>query len=147
MKSEPPREEALFQAAAQLSGIERASFLNGACYGDAALRQSLDALLAVHDQSEGLPAIAAPRAGSPSGPLPILTPSQRKTFPGLARTCWACLDHLFVFLLLLWFNAVVQPANTQYRNDPDHSALLDGHIGLQGAGCFSLWLMRFHCLK
>jgi WD40 repeat protein/serine/threonine protein kinase len=62
MKSEPPREEALFQAAAQLSGVERASFLNGGCYGDAALRQCLDALLAVHDQSEGLPATAAPTA-------------------------------------------------------------------------------------
>jgi serine/threonine protein kinase/tetratricopeptide (TPR) repeat protein len=62
MKSEPPREEALFQAAAQLSGVERASFLNGACYGDAALRQRLDALLAAHDRSAGLPATAAPTA-------------------------------------------------------------------------------------
>ena len=60
MKSQPPREEALFQAAAQLSGLERASFLNGGCHGDAALRQRLDALLTAHDDSEGLAATAAP---------------------------------------------------------------------------------------
>jgi hypothetical protein len=43
------REEMLFQAAAQLTGAERASFLNGACLGDLprrpALRQCLEALL------------------------------------------------------------------------------------------------------
>jgi len=57
------REELLFQAAAQLTGIERASFLNGACYGDSALRQRLEALLAAHDQPDNLvptPAEAAP---------------------------------------------------------------------------------------
>ena len=58
------REEALFQAAAQLTGAERATFLNGACLGDDALRQRLDALLAAHDQPDewipkSPPAIAA----------------------------------------------------------------------------------------
>ena len=43
MKSEPPREEALFQAAAQLTGSSRAAFLDQACATDAALRQRLDA--------------------------------------------------------------------------------------------------------
>jgi hypothetical protein len=33
MNIEPQREEALFQAAAQLAGAERAFFLNGACLG------------------------------------------------------------------------------------------------------------------
>jgi hypothetical protein len=38
------REEVSFQAAAQLTGTERASFLNGACLGDPALRQRLETL-------------------------------------------------------------------------------------------------------
>ena len=49
MPSPQKREEALFQAAAQLAGAERAAFLDGACLGDAALRQRLEALLAAHD--------------------------------------------------------------------------------------------------
>jgi hypothetical protein len=52
----------LFQAAAQLTGTERASFLNGACLGDPALRQRLEALLAPHDKSEALPPSDAPAA-------------------------------------------------------------------------------------
>ena len=46
MKPAPQREEALFQAVAQLTGAERAAFLNGACHGDPALRQRMEALLA-----------------------------------------------------------------------------------------------------
>jgi WD40 repeat protein/serine/threonine protein kinase len=42
--------------------VERASFLDGACYGDPALRQRLEALLAAHDKTEPLPAPAAPAA-------------------------------------------------------------------------------------
>jgi hypothetical protein len=53
-KPAPPREEALFQAAAQLTGAERARFLDGACRGDAMLRQRLDALLAAHEQPDAL---------------------------------------------------------------------------------------------
>jgi tetratricopeptide (TPR) repeat protein/tRNA A-37 threonylcarbamoyl transferase component Bud32 len=49
MPATPNREEALFQAASQLTGAERAIFLNGACLGDDALRQRLEALLAAHD--------------------------------------------------------------------------------------------------
>jgi hypothetical protein len=52
MKPEPQREESLFQAAAQLSGAERAAFLNGACLGDTALRLRLDALLAADDAKD-----------------------------------------------------------------------------------------------
>src|SRR6185369_7569816 len=48
------REEALFQATVQLIGAERAAFLNGACLGDNALRQRLDALLTAHDQPDNL---------------------------------------------------------------------------------------------
>src|SRR5438034_3928845 len=54
MPSPQNREEALFQAAVQLTGAERASFLNGACLGDSALRQRLEALLAAHDQPDNL---------------------------------------------------------------------------------------------
>ena len=49
IRSEPQREEALFQAASQLAAPERAVFLNGACHGDPALRQRLEALLAAHE--------------------------------------------------------------------------------------------------
>src|SRR5271157_3187076 len=54
VRPEPPREEALFQAAAQLTGVERAAFLNGACHGDPALRQRLEALLAAHEAKDSL---------------------------------------------------------------------------------------------
>src|SRR5260370_27848058 len=53
-KAEPSRDEALFQAAAQLAGDQRAAFLNGACFGDPALRQRLEELLVAHEQPETL---------------------------------------------------------------------------------------------
>ena len=52
MPSPQNREEALFQAASQLTGAERVSFLNGACLGDDALRQRLEALLAAHEEPD-----------------------------------------------------------------------------------------------
>src|SRR5258707_1780085 len=54
------RKEALFQAAAQLTGAERATFLNGACLGDDALRQRLEALLTEYDQPDELSTKGAP---------------------------------------------------------------------------------------
>src|SRR6187397_3145471 len=54
MMPAPQREEALFQAVAQLTGAERAAFLNGACHGDPALRQRMEALLAAHDAQDSL---------------------------------------------------------------------------------------------
>ena len=48
----PSREEALFRTAAQLTGGERTAFLNGACYGDAPLRQRLEALLAGNEEKQ-----------------------------------------------------------------------------------------------
>jgi len=54
MKPETQREEALFQAADQLTGPARTAFLDGACHGDPALRQRLDALLAAHEASAGV---------------------------------------------------------------------------------------------
>src|ERR1022692_1537354 len=62
MPSSQNREEALFQAAAQLAGAERAAFLNGACLGDNALRQRLEALLAAHDAPDELSPKDAPAA-------------------------------------------------------------------------------------
>jgi serine/threonine protein kinase/tetratricopeptide (TPR) repeat protein len=50
----PAREEALFQAAVQLPGPGRAAFLDRECAGDPALRARLDALLAAHEQSDGV---------------------------------------------------------------------------------------------
>src|SRR5271154_1769982 len=60
MPSPQNREEALFQAAVQLTGAERATFLNGACLGDDALRQRLEALLAAHDAPDELLPKGAP---------------------------------------------------------------------------------------
>ena len=54
MPSSQNREETLFQAAVPLTGAEHAAFLNGACPGDNALRQRLEALLAAHDQPDNL---------------------------------------------------------------------------------------------
>ena len=59
------REEALFEAAAQLSGIERASFLSSACHGNPSLRQRLDAMLAAHEQTDALLATEPYGAGHP----------------------------------------------------------------------------------
>jgi serine/threonine protein kinase/WD40 repeat protein len=64
IKPDPKREEALFQAAAQVTGPERAVFLNGACYGDPALRQRLEALLAAHDTKDSFLEPEAPKPGS-----------------------------------------------------------------------------------
>src|SRR5437867_9400931 len=51
------REEALFAAALTKPPAERAIFLDGACHGDAALRTRLEALLAVHESPDELPAM------------------------------------------------------------------------------------------
>jgi serine/threonine protein kinase len=66
MKPEPPREEALFQAAFQLTGADRAAFLNGACHGDSALRQRLEALLAAHDSKDSFLEPETPTPGRES---------------------------------------------------------------------------------
>ena len=60
MPSPQKPEETLFQAAVQLTGAERATFLNGACLGNDALRQRLEALLAAHDQPDELLPVTAP---------------------------------------------------------------------------------------
>src|SRR6266478_1590280 len=60
MNPDAKREAALFQAAAQLSGPARTSFLDSACKDDAPLRQRLEALLAAHEQTEGALAEDAP---------------------------------------------------------------------------------------
>jgi WD40 repeat protein/serine/threonine protein kinase len=53
MKSDSQREAALFQAAAQLTGAARASFLDTACQGNPDLRQRLQVLLGAHEQTGG----------------------------------------------------------------------------------------------
>ena len=42
------REELLFSAALEKPAAERALFLEGACFGDQALRQRIETLLAAH---------------------------------------------------------------------------------------------------
>src|SRR5882762_3917337 len=69
MKPAPQREEALFQAAAQLTGSERAIFLDSACRGDNALRQRIDALLQAHTAKDS-----------------FLEPEERKTDVELPKT-------------------------------------------------------------
>ncbi|HEX5219800.1 MAG TPA: serine/threonine-protein kinase [Verrucomicrobiae bacterium] len=62
MKPDAQHEAALFQAAAQLKGTARTSFLDNACQGDAALRQRLQALLAAHEQTDAALAETWPAA-------------------------------------------------------------------------------------
>jgi eukaryotic-like serine/threonine-protein kinase len=52
----PSREEHLFAAAVEKPAAERDAFLDGACFGDHALRARIDALLAAHEQPETPPA-------------------------------------------------------------------------------------------
>jgi eukaryotic-like serine/threonine-protein kinase len=68
MNSKPQREEALFQAAAQLAGAERAAFLDSACRGDAALRQRLEALLAAHNVKDSFLESEEPKPGGEAVP-------------------------------------------------------------------------------
>ena len=51
---EPTREEALFQAAQHIAGPARKVLLDAACHGDPALRERLEALLAVDDTKNSL---------------------------------------------------------------------------------------------
>jgi eukaryotic-like serine/threonine-protein kinase len=65
-KPQTEREETLFQAAAQLTGVERAAFLHGACLGDAPLRERLDLLLAAHDKKDSCLELETPQPASKS---------------------------------------------------------------------------------
>ena len=60
----PPnrREELIIRQARERLAVERAAFLDGACAGDEALRQRLEARLAAHDQPETLLASQADTA-------------------------------------------------------------------------------------
>jgi eukaryotic-like serine/threonine-protein kinase len=71
MKLPIPGEEALFQAAVQLPGPERAAFLDRECAGDPALRTRLNALLAAHDAPDGVLASYA-EANRPTITLELL---------------------------------------------------------------------------
>src|SRR5208282_2063271 len=58
----PNREEALFALALEKPADKRPAFLDAVCYGDPALRQRLEALLAAHDKPEPSPCAGAPAA-------------------------------------------------------------------------------------
>ena len=61
-----PREAALLQAAAQLTGAARVTFLDGVCQGDSALRRRLEAALAAREagKSDGGRGEAGPASGT-----------------------------------------------------------------------------------
>ncbi len=67
----PSREEALFALALDKSPTDRAAFLDRECAGDSSLRQRLEALLAAHEQSDG---VLAPKA-EPVRPTMKLEPA------------------------------------------------------------------------
>ena len=60
MPTPEQREAALFTAALERPPTERAAFLDGACHGDAALRQRLEVLLAANDAGDSFPEPAEP---------------------------------------------------------------------------------------
>jgi tetratricopeptide (TPR) repeat protein/tRNA A-37 threonylcarbamoyl transferase component Bud32 len=62
MSVPPSREVAIFNAALELEGSERAAYLDEACADDPALRQHLEALLRVHD--EAVPFLETPPSGA-----------------------------------------------------------------------------------
>src|ERR1044072_8720581 len=61
MNPDAQREAALFRAVAQLTGDARATFLDGACHANPALRQRLEALLAANDSKDSFLAPQAPK--------------------------------------------------------------------------------------
>src|SRR5256885_13966281 len=84
MNPDSQREAALFQAAAQLGGVARSPFLDGACHGDPALRQRLEALLAAHEQSGGVLAETAP-AAAPTMKLEVVEAADEAVGQKLGR--------------------------------------------------------------
>jgi WD40 repeat protein/tRNA A-37 threonylcarbamoyl transferase component Bud32/tetratricopeptide (TPR) repeat protein len=75
MNQHPNREVALFGAALELAGSQRAAFLDQACADDPALRLRLEELLRVHDQARPFletPA-SAPQASPPPEEVPETT--------------------------------------------------------------------------
>src|SRR5262245_47608520 len=65
-------ERELFEAALELPPEDRAGFLAGACGGDAALRQRLEALLDKHDQAGSFLERPAETGALPADPGPGL---------------------------------------------------------------------------
>jgi hypothetical protein len=54
MVADPKREAALYQAAAQLSGMGRAAFLEVVCRGEPTLRERLEARFSTPDPIQGV---------------------------------------------------------------------------------------------
>ena len=63
MPKSDPREEGLFAAALKRPASERATFLDGACHGNPALRHRLEALIAAHDAGDSFPELAERQPG------------------------------------------------------------------------------------
>src|SRR3989441_9574572 len=74
MPTPEQREESFFAAALERPVPERAAFLDGACRGDPALRQRLEALLAAHEQTNALPPPPAEASTRPAQPTIKIEP-------------------------------------------------------------------------
>jgi len=71
------REEALFALALEKPADMRRVFLDGACHGDAALRQRLEALLAAHEAKDSLLEPGEPKAGrGPFNTIKVPVPNE-----------------------------------------------------------------------
>ena len=77
MNPDSQREAALFETAVQLFGTARATFLDGACHGNPALRQRLEALLAANDSKDSFLEPEAPKpASGPAGTMKLELPDE-----------------------------------------------------------------------
>jgi hypothetical protein len=88
MDTPQPTEEKLFAEALARPAAERPAFLDGACRGNAALRARLEALLAAHEQSDGLnpPAGESLRSTLEMDP-PAPSIEDRRERPSIATNC------------------------------------------------------------
>jgi eukaryotic-like serine/threonine-protein kinase len=76
MSDSKQREEAVFEAALQLQGAERAAYLDQACAGDPALRERIEGLLGALERAGGrLSEPAVPRDTATEIPSP--TPTEK----------------------------------------------------------------------
>src|SRR5579871_2852635 len=67
-RPETQREAALFQAAILLTASARATYLDGVCHDDPALRKRLEALLAAHDAYDSFLEPQTPATGGSAAP-------------------------------------------------------------------------------
>src|SRR5438309_8332 len=78
MNDTEQREEAVFEAALQLSADQRTAYLDKTCVGDADLRRRVEVLLGAFERAGGfMKQPAAPEPTVPFRPLPTEKPGDR----------------------------------------------------------------------